>query len=196
MKARLRLALGVLALLAATPAAAALSPAEQVMVRTVDAEQPRTLTMLEKWVNQNSGTLNLPGVAAVGADSPDKQELSPELLGGSKVVVDILEQCASIGELHHALYDSNRDWGATVSGELDPRVADVPERVSFSVEWASKDLDYAAALSQFAREQTALEAAQFYAKTFPDSAVGAVMRASCGARSSIVPPGATRPTIA
>ena len=56
----------MLALLAAAPAAATLSPAEQVMVRTVDAEQPRTLTMLEKWVNQNSGSLNLPGVAAVG----------------------------------------------------------------------------------------------------------------------------------
>jgi glutamate carboxypeptidase len=59
-------ALGALSLLAATPAAAALSPAEQVMVRTVDAEQPRTVAMLEKWVNQNSGTLNIPGVTAVG----------------------------------------------------------------------------------------------------------------------------------
>jgi len=42
-------------------------------------------------------------VAAVGADSPEKHELDPGLLAGSKVVVDILEQCASIGELHHAL---------------------------------------------------------------------------------------------
>jgi glutamate carboxypeptidase len=50
----------------ATPALAALSPAEQAMVRTVDAEQPRTLAMLERWVNQNSGSLNFPGVTAVG----------------------------------------------------------------------------------------------------------------------------------
>ena len=42
-------------------------------------------------------------VAAVGADSPDKQELEPSLLVGNKVVVDILEQCAAAGELHHAL---------------------------------------------------------------------------------------------
>jgi len=42
-------------------------------------------------------------VAAVGADSPEKQELEPELLASAKVVVDILEQCATIGELHHAL---------------------------------------------------------------------------------------------
>ncbi len=42
-------------------------------------------------------------VAAVGADSEEKQELDPELLHASRVVVDHLEQCAAIGELHHAL---------------------------------------------------------------------------------------------
>ncbi len=36
------------------------------MVQTVDAEQERTLAMLEKWVNQNSGSLNLEGVTKVG----------------------------------------------------------------------------------------------------------------------------------
>ncbi len=36
------------------------------MVRTVDAEQERTVSMLETWVNQNSGSLNSPGVEAVG----------------------------------------------------------------------------------------------------------------------------------
>jgi len=42
-------------------------------------------------------------VAAVGADSPEKQELDPPLLSSSTIVVDILEQCAAMGELHHAL---------------------------------------------------------------------------------------------
>jgi len=42
-------------------------------------------------------------IAAVGADNGDKQELDPGLLRNSKVVVDILAQCAEIGELHHAL---------------------------------------------------------------------------------------------
>src|SRR5690349_4599255 len=50
----------------AAPASAALSPAETSMMRTVDAEQSRTLAMLIKWVEQNSGSLNLPGVTAVG----------------------------------------------------------------------------------------------------------------------------------
>ena len=42
-------------------------------------------------------------LAAVGADSPEKQELDPRLLAANKCVVDVLDQCAEIGELHHAL---------------------------------------------------------------------------------------------
>jgi glutamate carboxypeptidase len=57
--------LGAIALLISAPAVAALSPAEQVMLRTVDAEQPRTTEMLQHWVDQNSGTMNLAGVELV-----------------------------------------------------------------------------------------------------------------------------------
>ena len=35
------------------------------MIRTVDAEQARTTAMLQRWVDQNSGTMNLAGVEAV-----------------------------------------------------------------------------------------------------------------------------------
>src|SRR4029078_8194251 len=42
-------------------------------------------------------------VAAVGADSQGKQELEPALVASSTLVVDVLEQCAEIGELQHAL---------------------------------------------------------------------------------------------
>ena len=42
-------------------------------------------------------------LAAVGADSAEKQELDPRLLARAKVVVDSLDQCAGIGELHHAI---------------------------------------------------------------------------------------------
>ncbi len=47
-------------------AGAQLTRAEQRMIATVDAEQERTVAMLEKWVNQNSGTMNFAGVKAVG----------------------------------------------------------------------------------------------------------------------------------
>jgi glutamate carboxypeptidase len=57
-------AFSAFALLAA-PAPAALSAPEQVMIRTIDAEQARTTQMLERWVDQNSGTLNVAGVDAV-----------------------------------------------------------------------------------------------------------------------------------
>jgi alanine dehydrogenase len=42
-------------------------------------------------------------IAAVGADNPEKQELEPALLASGTLVVDVLQQCAEIGELHHAL---------------------------------------------------------------------------------------------
>lgn len=65
MTSRYLLALVAFALASAGPAQGALSPAEQRMVRVVEAEAPRTTAMLERWVNQNSGTLNLAGVEAV-----------------------------------------------------------------------------------------------------------------------------------
>src|SRR3954453_22619594 len=48
-----------------SPASAALSRQEQAMIRTVDAEQQRTVAMLQRWVDQNSGTMNKAGVEAV-----------------------------------------------------------------------------------------------------------------------------------
>jgi ornithine cyclodeaminase/alanine dehydrogenase-like protein (mu-crystallin family) len=56
-------------------------------------------------------------IAAAGADSEEKQELDPELLAASAVVVDHLEQCATIGELHHAL-DAGVMQRSDVRGEL------------------------------------------------------------------------------
>jgi alanine dehydrogenase len=61
-------------------------------------------------------------LAAVGADSSDKQELDPEILASARLVVDVLEQCASIGELHHAL-DAGVLTRSHVYGELSEIVA-------------------------------------------------------------------------
>jgi ornithine cyclodeaminase/alanine dehydrogenase len=69
-------------------------------------------------------------IAAVGADSEDKQELEPALLASSKVVVDILDQCATIGELHHALQESvmtraevHAELGEIIAGKKPGRVS-------------------------------------------------------------------------
>lgn len=42
-------------------------------------------------------------IAAVGADNEHKQEIAPALLRAAAVVVDDLDQCSRIGDLHHAL---------------------------------------------------------------------------------------------
>lgn len=42
-------------------------------------------------------------IAAVGADNEDKVEVDPALMAAGTIVVDSLEQCATIGDLHHAL---------------------------------------------------------------------------------------------
>jgi glutamate carboxypeptidase len=61
------IALAALALtLSSGPASARLSSVETRMVQIVDTEQERTLAMLERWVNQNSGSLNVEGVTKVG----------------------------------------------------------------------------------------------------------------------------------
>lgn len=55
------------ALVLGAPARAELSPAEQRMTETVDAEMERTVALLERMVNQNSGTRNIEGNRAVMA---------------------------------------------------------------------------------------------------------------------------------
>jgi len=42
-------------------------------------------------------------IAGIGADSAEKSELGPALMARASVVVDGLEQCAEIGDLHHAI---------------------------------------------------------------------------------------------
>ena len=67
----------------------------------------------------------MPGtfIAAVGADSEEKQELYPDLFLKSKIVVDLLEQSANIGELHHALQQGQITL-AGVHAELGLIIAD------------------------------------------------------------------------
>jgi ornithine cyclodeaminase/alanine dehydrogenase len=70
-------------------------------------------------------------IAAVGADHPEKQELDSRLLVSSKVVVDLLDQCATVGELHHALEqglvttaDVHAELGEVIAGKKAGRTSD------------------------------------------------------------------------
>ena len=60
------LALLCLALAVPVAAEARLTSAEQRMIETVDSEQERSIALLERLVNQTSGSLNLAGVEEVG----------------------------------------------------------------------------------------------------------------------------------
>ena len=59
-------------------------------------------------------------VAGIGADSAEKSELEPHLLASARVVVDGLEQCAQIGDLHHAMAA-----GAMTAGDVHATLAEV-----------------------------------------------------------------------
>jgi alanine dehydrogenase len=62
-----------------------------------------TCTSARRWLLGRAHVAAGAFVAAVGADNPDKQEIEPELLAANAVVADVLEQCATFGDLHHAI---------------------------------------------------------------------------------------------
>jgi alanine dehydrogenase len=94
-------------------------------------------------------------VAAVGADSPEKQELDPALLASTKVVVDVLEQCATMGELHHALIrgyvgkgDVHAELGEVVDGQKPGRESEEEVIIFDSTGTALQDAAAAVAVYQ------------------------------------------------
>jgi len=99
-------------------AAAALDRGYDVLMTDVEAElldtaaarHPRLGTRLRRadiFDARDVATLAEGGpfsiVAAVGADHPDKQEIDPALLAAGTIVVDVLDQAATMGDLHHAV---------------------------------------------------------------------------------------------
>jgi ornithine cyclodeaminase/alanine dehydrogenase-like protein (mu-crystallin family) len=67
-------------------------------------------------------------IAAVGADHEEKQEIDPRLMARAKVVTDLTEQAAAIGDLHQALRagamlrsDVHAELGEVVAGKKPGR---------------------------------------------------------------------------
>jgi alanine dehydrogenase len=98
-------------------------------------------------------------IAAVSADNDDKQELDPDLMKSAKVVVDILEQCAQIGELHHALRagmtrsDVFADLAEVVSAAKALRASPGQTVIFDSTGSAIQDVAAAALIYERARER-------------------------------------------
>jgi ornithine cyclodeaminase/alanine dehydrogenase-like protein (mu-crystallin family) len=102
----------------------------------------------------SSGTF----VAAVGADSDEKQELAPALLRRSKVVADVIEQCATIGDLHHAIAaglmrreDVHAELGEVVAGRKVGREREDETIIFDSTGMALQDLAAASIVYDRAR---------------------------------------------
>jgi ornithine cyclodeaminase/alanine dehydrogenase-like protein (mu-crystallin family) len=62
-------------------------------------------------------------VAAVGADNEEKQEIEPALMAAASVITDSTDQCATIGDLHHAI-EAGVMQRSDVRAELGEVVAD------------------------------------------------------------------------
>jgi alanine dehydrogenase len=99
-------------------------------------------------------------ISAVGADNADKQELHPALMANNKIVVDVLEQCAVMGELHHALdaglmvkEDIHAELGEVVAGKKPGRESDAEIIVFDSTGMALQDVASAACVYSKALEQ-------------------------------------------
>ena len=72
-----------------------------------------------------------PFIAAVGADNPSKSEIAPSLMRASRVVADIVDQCAEIGDLRTAIAagamtrdDVHAELGEIVAGRRPGRTRD------------------------------------------------------------------------
>jgi len=98
-------------------------------------------------------------VAGVGADHPEKNELAPGLLAASRVVVDVLEQAATIGDLHHALAagamtreEVAAELGAIVAGRAPGRTTPEQTFVFDSTGMALQDVAAAVVVYERARK--------------------------------------------
>ena len=117
-----------------------------------------TCTPSQRWVVDYKDVRPGTFIAGVGADNEHKQELHPKLMATNKVVVDLLDQCASIGDLHHAIAVgvANREsvyaeLGEIVAGRKPGRISDDEITVFDSTGTALQDVAAAAIVYERAR---------------------------------------------
>ena len=109
----------------------AVARADALREATLDADIVVTCTSTTKPILNSADVRPGTFIAAVGADHPHKSEIAPGLMARAKVVVDVLEQCAVMGDLHHAIaagvmrtQDVHAALGALVVGQQPGREDD------------------------------------------------------------------------
>ena len=143
-----------------------------------------TCTPAHRWFLGREHVIPGSFIAAVGADNPEKQEIEPELLAVSVVVADILDQCATIGDLHHAL-----EAGVMHSGDVYAELADVVS----GMKPGRRSVDE---IIVFDSTGTAIQdvalASMVYSRAM---ATGAGIAIDLGGLSTVGPPGAGSPGV-
>jgi len=97
-------------------------------------------------------------VAGVGADNAEKHELAPALLARAAVITDVLAQCESMGDLHHAIAagamrreDARAELGEVIAGRKPGRTSPDEIVVFDSTGMALQDVAAAVVVYQRAR---------------------------------------------
>lgn len=106
-------------------------PAAALRHATLESDIVITCTSAERAILGREDVRPGTFIAAVGADASHKQEIDPELLAHSVVVPDLVEQAATIGDLHHAIEagvmrrgDVRGELGAVLAGLVPGRCDD------------------------------------------------------------------------
>jgi len=105
--------------------------APDLAVATLQSDVIVTCTPAKHWYLGKEHVRPGTFIAAVGADSPDKQELEPALLAASSVVCDLVGQCSHVGDLHHAIaaglmipQEIRGELGTVIAGLAPKRLRD------------------------------------------------------------------------
>ena len=99
-------------------------------------------------------------IAAVGADNPQKHEIEPHAMRGARVVVDVIEQAATMGDLYHAIdagvmtrADVHAEIGDVIAGRATGRTDDAQIFIFDSTGTALQDVAAASIALRRARER-------------------------------------------
>jgi alanine dehydrogenase len=119
---------------------------------------PATEYFIEKsWIRQ--GTF----IGAVGADSPGKNELDPDIMGSAKIVADIKSQVINVGESQHAIQmglisedDIYCELGDLITAQKAGRVSDDDIFVYDSTGTAIQDIATAAAIYEKLKDEDSI----------------------------------------
>eukprot|EP01029_Cantina_marsupialis_P002667 TRINITY_DN1253_c0_g1_i2.p4 TRINITY_DN1253_c0_g1~~TRINITY_DN1253_c0_g1_i2.p4 ORF type:complete len:332 (+),score=40.96 TRINITY_DN1253_c0_g1_i2:1236-2231(+) len=118
----------------------------------------------QEWINK--GTF----IAAVGADSPGKNELDPHIFANAKVVGDIKSQIIKVGESQHSIQkgiinsdDIHGELGELITGKVEGRINDEEIIIYDSTGTAIQDIACAAYIYEKLKDSKEIQSIDLFA---------------------------------